>query len=194
MEEKEMTEMLHSLFEEMIQVLHQIRKGFFAQKGPLLRENLAKLREILKSRVGFVEKLVGQRNKNEVMKKYLNLIPSLQVTASALENLAEKMAIKVESHILLSEKAVKEIEHVFGLILDQHRDAKDLVLTKNPHLKHTIKEGKEKIIRAADEYSLVHEERLIMGICMPKASYLYLDIIESFKRIARGVNDFAEKV
>jgi Na+/phosphate symporter len=194
MEEKEMTEMLHSLFEEMIQVLQHVRKGFFAQKGPLLRDNLTKMREILKSRVGFVEKLVGQRNKNEVMKKYLNLIPSLQVTGSALDNLAEKMAIKVESNILLSEKALKEIEHIFGLILDQHRDVKDLVLTRNPHLKHTIKEEKEKIIRAADEYAIVHEERLIAGVCMPKASYLYLDIIESFKRIAKGVNDFAEKV
>ena len=52
----------------------------------------------------------------------------------------------------------------------------------------------EKIIEMADKYSLMHEERLITGACMPKASYLYLDIIGSIKRIAQELVSFSERV
>jgi hypothetical protein len=41
---------------------------------------------------------------------------------------------------------------------------------------------------------LIHQQRLIAGVCMPKASYLYIDISESIKRISRGLAEFSEKV
>jgi Na+/phosphate symporter len=194
MEEKELTQRFHGLFEEVAPVLQNIKKGFLTQKGAVLRENQTKFREMIKSRVDFVQKLIEIKEKNEAEKKYLNLVLSFQIIASAIDNLTDKMAIKAESRVLFSEKAVKEIESLFKLMEDEVRDVRDLILTKNPHLKETIKTEKEKIVKMADEYSSVHEQRLITGVCMPKASYMYLDMADSIKRIGRGLNDFAEKV
>jgi Na+/phosphate symporter len=52
----------------------------------------------------------------------------------------------------------------------------------------------EKMFKMIEELALVHQNRLITGICMPQASYLYLDITDSLKRITRGLVDFADKV
>jgi Na+/phosphate symporter len=61
-------------------------------------------------------------------------------------------------------------------------------------LKTEIKTGWEKIFKTIDEYAVIHQGRLIAGICVPQASYLYLDIVDSIKRISRGLIDFVEKV
>lgn len=194
MEEKEPNQRFHNMFEKIIPILEDIKKGFFTQNNTILKECEKRFREILKSALPFAEKLIEEKEKDEVEKRYVNLILSLQMTALALENLIEKMHIKVESHVLFSEKALNEIKELFAVMESLFIDTKDYILTQNPHLKNNIKSGKEKIIRMANEYTLVHEQRLITGVCMPKASYLYIDITDSLKRITRGLFDFAERV
>jgi Na+/phosphate symporter len=194
MEEKELNQRFHNMFEKMTPILEDMKKGFFTQNNTILKESEKRFREILKSALPFAEKLIEEKEKDEVEKRYINLVLPVQMTALALENLIKKMHIKVESHILFSEKALNEIKELFAVMESLFIDTKDYILTQNPHLKNNIKSGKEKIIRMANEYALVHEQRLITGVCMPKASYLYIDITDSLKRIARGLFDFAEKV
>lgn len=194
MEEKELNQRFHNMFEKMTPILEDMKKGFFTQNDTILKESEKRFREILKSALPFAEKLIEEKEKDEMEKRYVNLILPVQMTALALENLIEKMHIKVESHILFSEKALNEIKELFAVMQSQFIDTKDYILTKNPHLKNNIRSGKEKIIRMANEYALVHEQRLITGVCMPKASYLYIDITDSLKRITRRLVDFAERV
>jgi Na+/phosphate symporter len=194
MEEKELNQRFHNMFEKMTPILEDMKKGFFTQNNTILKESEKRFREILKSALPFAEKLIEEKEKDEVEKRYVNLVLPVQMTALALENLIEKMHIKVESHILFSEKALNEIKELFAVMESQFIDTKDYILTKNPHLKNNIKSGKEKIIKMANEYALVHEQRLITGVCMPKASYLYIDITDSLKRITRRLADFAERV
>ncbi len=61
-------------------------------------------------------------------------------------------------------------------------------------MKDAARRGMEEVIKLADEYEVVHQQRLIEGVCMPKASYLYLDIVDSFKRITKSLDEFAERV
>jgi Na+/phosphate symporter len=194
MEEKELTQRFFNMFEKITPIIEGIKKGFFTQHAATLKECEKRFRDILKAELPFAEKLIEEKGKNEIEKKYVNLVLSVQITALALENLIDKMYIKVESHILFSEKALNEIKELFTTMQSQFIDIKDYILTKNPHLKNNIKSGKETIVSMANEYALVHERRLITGICMPKASYLYIDITDSLKRIAKGLIDFAEKV
>jgi Na+/phosphate symporter len=104
------------------------------------------------------------------------------------------METKVELKILFSEKALSEIKGLYAILEEQFQDTKDYITTKNLVLKAEIKAGWGKIFKAADEYAIIHQGRLIAGVCMPQASYLYLDIVDSIKRISRGLIDFSEKV
>jgi Na+/phosphate symporter len=96
--------------------------------------------------------------------------------------------------ILFSEKALAEIKELYVILEEQFRNTRDYIATKNPVLKAEINAGRERIFKTIDEYAVIHQGRLITGVCMPQASYLYLDIVDSIKRISRGLIDFVEKV
>ena len=194
MEEKRLTRRFSDLFDEIVPIVENLRKGFFAQNAALVKESHDKFKEILKNRVAFAEKILKEKVKGEQEQRYVGLIVPFQTVALAVENLMEKMEIKVDAKILFSEKALKEINALFAVIEAQLMDAKDFVLTGNPHLKAAVRQGMEDVQRMADDYAVIHQDRLIAGVCMPKASYLYIDITDSLKRLARGLVAFSEKV
>lgn len=194
MEEKRLVNRFNDAFAITVPILDNIKKGFLTQKLDIMRESKAKFREMVKAKAVSIMQIIEEPNKSEAQKEYLHLIPLFQTIGLALENLINKMETKVELKILFSEKALSEINELYAILEEQFRDSRDYIATKNPVLKANVKASYEKVFNTADGYALIHQGRLIQGICMPEASYLYLDIIDSIKRISRGLIDFTEKV
>ncbi len=194
MEEKELTRRYYQVFDELIPALEQMQKGFFGTKEAILKEGRHKFLKVIFSRLDYIEDVMEKKEKNAYEKKYIILVPIFQKVASGLENLSSKMESKLEGKILFSEKAMQELTTLYDIMMDQFKSARDYLLTGNGHLKDMVMASKEKMLKLMDEYATVHQQRLVTGVCMPKASYLYLDMTDSFKRIARGLNDFIEKV
>jgi Na+/phosphate symporter len=194
MEEKRLVEKFNDEFVKVIPILDSIKKGFLTQNLATVKKDKEQFRAMLKSRAASIMKIIEEKDKTELQKQYLNLIPAFQTIGLALENLFSKMETKVELKILFSEKALAEIKELYTILEKQFRDARDYIATKNPVLKAEIKAGWEQIFKTIDEYAVIHQGRLITGVCMPQASYLYLDIVDSIKRISRGLIDFVEKV
>jgi Na+/phosphate symporter len=194
MEEKEMTQRFYGTFEYLTLMLDDIKKGFFTQKLNYLKESKTKLKEEIKERASFAEKVVAEKDKDEIHKKYIGLLVSFQVIVLSLDSLINKMERKVEANIPFTKEAHAEIEELFDIMHAQFIDTKDYIATKNQHLKKAIKSSKEKLIELAEKYDLVHQQRLVTGICIPRASYFYIDITQSLRRISKGLTDFSEKV
>jgi Na+/phosphate symporter len=194
MEERELTNQFCSLFDETLPILTAIYKGFVGQKLPALKESRAKFRAIMKNLLPFMEKLLGDKEKDAVEQKYINLVPHLQRIALALDNLVDKMEVRVETRVLFSQKALDEIKHLMMAVGTEFTDVRDYCMTKNPILKEQIRVDMEKIRKLIDDYEIIHQNRLITGVCMPQASYLYIDMTDSLKRIAKELSVFADKV
>jgi Na+/phosphate symporter len=193
MEEKELIQRFYGTFEAIIPILQDVYKGFFRNNPALLKECLARFEKMHTAILPFVEKVIAEKEKDPVEKRYVNLVLAFQPIALAIDHLINKMLVKVESDVIFSEKASKDIKSLLEIAYGQCRDAKDYVLTKNPHLKDNVIASKEKLTELVSEYNNVHQNRLITGVCMPKASYLYIDFTDSLKRISRGLADFVEK-
>ena len=194
MDEKELMWRFRDVFETSEPILDDLEKGFFSQQASIIQECEKKFGDLLISRVPYAEKLIGEKQNTEADMTYVRLLPALQTIALAIENLMYKMESKIVSNILFSEKALSEIRALFHIMRDQFRDTKDYVITKNPALKEAIRMQMDKMFTMIEELAIVHQNRLITGICMPQASYLYLDITDSLKRISRGLVDFVNKV
>jgi Na+/phosphate symporter len=191
MEEREITERICNLFEETVPILNNIYRGFVGQKINLLKESRTKFRESLKERLPGIEKLVEQKDKSEAEQKFLTALPHLQRVALALDSLLDKMEIKVESNILFTDKALDEIKQLMVAVGAEFTDVKDFCFTRNPVLKNQIATDMEKVTKMIDEFDHVHQNRLITGVCMPQASYLYIDMTDSLKRMSRELAAFA---
>ena len=194
MEEKDLIQRFYKTFEAIIPILQDVYKGFFANNPVLLKECSSKFEKMHTAVLPFVEKVFAEKEKDPIEKIYVNLVLAFQPIVLAIDSLINKMLVKVESDILFSDKAIKEIKSLLEITYGQCRDTKDYVLTKNPHLKENVLAAKERLAELVAEYDIVHQNRLITGVCMPKASYLYIDFTHSLKRIARGLADFVEKV
>lgn len=193
MEEREITERICKLFDETQPILTTIYKGFASQKINLLKESRSKFRDVWKNRLPAVEQLIEDKDKNEAEKKFVSLLPHLQRVALAVDSLIDKMEIKVETHTLFSQKALDEIKQLMVAVGAEFNDVKDYCMTKNPVLKEQIRVDMEKVRKMIEDFEIVHQNRLITGVCMPKASYLYIDMTDSLKRMAKELGAFAEK-
>ena len=194
MEEKELTQRLYEMFDATMPALENITNGFLTQNEAMLQKGETQFVEILSSNLSFAEKIITEGQKNEVDKRFLSLLVPLQKIASAVRSLMAKQKTTLRRDVIFSVKAITEITELLTVMKTQFRDTRDLILTKNPSLKENIKSGVERIIEMADKYTLVHQERLITGVCTPKASYLYLDVIGSIKRVAQELVSFSEKI
>ncbi|HEX2964346.1 MAG TPA: hypothetical protein VHO84_01100 [Syntrophorhabdaceae bacterium] len=194
MEEREITDRLTKLFEETVPILHKVYRGFEGHKANLLRECKLSFRESLKKRLPEIEKLVEVKDKNEAVKRFIIALPHLQRVALALDNLVEKMEIKVENNILFNQKALDEIKQLMVAVGAEFTNAKDYCMTRNPLLKAQIQTDMENVMRMIDDFETIHQNRLITGVCMPNASYLYIDMTDSLKRMARELGAFADRI
>jgi Na+/phosphate symporter len=129
-----------------------------------------------------------------VEKRFLVVLPHLQRVALALDNLVDKMESKVEANVLFSQKALDEIKQLMVAVGTEFTDVKDYCMTKNPGLKEQVRTDMEKVMKMIDDFETIHQNRLITGICMPRASYLYIDMTDSLKRMAKELAAFADKV
>ena len=194
MEEKELNQRLYDMFKEMLLVLENNKQGFLSESEALLTESGTRLNRILTSNLPFAEDLVRKARKDDVERKYLTLLPHLQLMAATIRNLIEQEKKRTASGVLFTEKAVNEIGGLHGLIQTQFQDATDYILTRNPRLKMNIKTGMERLSKMAEQYATDHEIRLITGVCMPKASYLYLAIVDCIKRLSMELATFSEEL
>jgi Na+/phosphate symporter len=194
MEEKEMVQRFYGSFEYLEQMLGDIKQGFFTQKLDFLKECKTKLKEEIKERASFAEKVVAEKDKDTVHKKYIGLLVSFQDIVLSFDALINKMKKKIDTNVLFTNKAMTEIKDLFSIVHLQLTDTKDYIATKNQHLKKAIKTSNEKMIELSERYNLVHQQRLITGVCMPKASYFYIDISQSLKRLSKALTDFSEKL
>ena len=192
MDEKELNQKLYDMFKEMLLVLEKSKQGFLAESEKLLNESETRLNGILTSNLPFTEEVVKKISKDELDKKYLSLLPHLQLMAATVQNLLEQEKKKIKSGALFTEKAVNEIRELHGLIQTQFQDATDYILTRNPRLKSTLKGEMEKLFKTAEQDATEHEIRLITGLCMAQASFLYLAIVDCIKRVSRELTNFTE--
>jgi len=194
MEEKELTQRLYEIFEATIPALENISKGFITQDQTILKQGEQRFTAILSSNLSSFEDIAAKEQKDEVDKKFLSLLVPLQNIALAVRNLTAKKKTILSNNIMLNVKVTMEITELSTAMKKQFRDTKDFIFTRNPVLKENIRTGMERIIEMADAAALMHEGRLITGVCMPKASYLYLPLIASFKRIAEELVNFSEMI
>ena len=194
MEEKDLIQRFHGTFELMMPILRDAYKGFLSDNPTLLKECIARFKKMHNAVTPFLEKIIAEKEKDQMEKKYVNLVFAFQPIALAIENLIARMLVKVETNIPFSEISINEIKSLLEIAYVQFRNVNDYMLTKNPTLKNSVITSKEKVFQLAIDYKFVHQNRLISGTCMPMASYLYIDFVHALKRISNGLAEFVEMV
>jgi Na+/phosphate symporter len=87
------------------------------------------------------------------------------------ELLIRAIRTMIEEGIPFTDRALREINSLFEKTIELVECVRDAIITRNRVLiRHVLEEG-QRCESLANEYALFHQQRLIEGVCMPKASF-----------------------
>ena len=137
-----------------------------------------------KELTGFLVGIPGKtEEEKEQLKELIAAVSHLHRVAEALKNMLPIVRNKIKDEILFSNKAVEELKYLFENTRKILKSAGDAFLTGNPVLvKYVLEEG-VRLNEVGDNYAIEHEDRLISGVCIPKASPLYINILDCLSRV-----------
>ena len=130
----------------------------------------------------------------ELIKSMMVVVGHLEMATNALDGILQHVKIKVNEGVLFSDKGVSEISHIFRETLDVVKTAGDAIMTKNDVLKKYVIDKYASLAQTVDAYSEEHEERLIKGVCQPKSSSLYLNIVDSLVKVVCHMKQAVERL
>lgn len=119
-------------------------------------------------------------------------VKHIETARQNLDNVIAAVEKKVAGSVLFSETAAREMDTLFNGLIGFLDHVKDYLLTGNKVLGRHIKDEADKHARYAREFATKHEERLIQGVCQPRAAAVYLDMLSGFSGIFYNLSRIAE--
>lgn len=130
----------------------------------------------------------------ELIKSMMAVIGHLEMATNGLDGILQHVKIKVNEGVLFSDKGVSEISHIFRETLDVVKTAGDAIMTRNEVLRKYVIDKYASLAQTVDAYSEEHEDRLIKGVCQPKSSSLYLNIVDSLVKVVWHMKQAVERL
>ncbi|HHT9120677.1 MAG TPA: hypothetical protein ACFYD3_09105 [Candidatus Hypogeohydataceae bacterium YC41] len=123
------------------------------------------------------------KEEKEKLKALVAATSHLERAVEAIKGMFPHMRTKINEEILFSDRAIGEMKYLFENTREVVKSAGDTFLTRNQFLMERVLEKGVLLNEIADSYALSHEDRLIAGVCMPKSSPLYINILECIVRV-----------
>lgn len=189
---------IQDMCRKTVQMLKLTSEGFRKQSYPSL-QNAEKIGKDIHQREKeltetVVRKLTGPAGSLSPEQEFYFLPMHLERIGDNTELLVRAIQMMVREGIPFSDRAIKEIETLFEKSIELLECAQDVILTRNRILIRHIQDEGRRQEQLADEFALVHQQRLIEGVCMPKSSSVYLAILDYLKGIEWHTRLIAQKL
>lgn len=107
----------------------------------------------------------------------------LERVGDNIEFLIRAIGTMINEGVPFTERAVSEINTLFEKAIEILECVRDTVPTNNKVLmRHIVDDGK-KFEDQVDEFALLHQQRMVEAVCIPKASSMYLAMLDYLKGI-----------
>jgi hypothetical protein len=193
MNEKEYAELVGRILAPLNPTIDEVKRSLFARDKKRLSQAHKTFSVALGESLPLFEEAASKPTKTPHDEKVMALLAPLQRIGIGVNELLQAVRTTLETDIPFTDKALTEISEIMGLVKDLSRDTLDLVSTGNPHFREYVLSQARSALGRLEEMRLEHNQRLIAGVCSPKASFLYLDIMHSLKGIGTGLVYLADK-
>ncbi len=152
-------------------------------------------REIHQEEKGLTGDLVcSPATAGDILKTVILFPGRLERAGDCMESIIYVVKTKARDGIPFSDKALTELEQLFDLLTKILTNFGDLMLTRNRTLADDLLAEQSKLGQMTVDFALAHEDRLIGGVCSPKASSLFLDILDSVKNVNGHLRKLTESM
>jgi Na+/phosphate symporter len=187
---KEQVFEMHDLIDGMVECIDSLYAGFVYNNLMLIEE----AESAMQRTGGRTATLTKGLAREAGAEPYVSVPSHIAQMAEGLGRVVQSLKSKSKEDVLFSDKAIAEVDYMFGRIRDILVNTKDMVLAPNTLVARHMAESERAVEKMADEYATKHEERLIEGLCTPKASQLYLRMLDAFKSISWHAKEIAKEL
>ncbi|HEU5394068.1 MAG TPA: hypothetical protein VFV36_04635, partial [Candidatus Methylomirabilis sp.] len=125
----------------------------------------------------------------------LRFIPShLERIGDALESVVRCLRTREDEAAEFTDRGVREVRELFDRAHGLLECARDLTRTGNQVLARHVELEAMRFQDVASGFAAAHEERLIEGVCLPRASSAYLAILDNLREVTRHCRQIAHRV
>jgi Na+/phosphate symporter len=190
---------LVGMADEIVQMLRHVRDGF-GRLDPHVVEQASQIgRAVHKQEQGVLERLarrsVAARVAGLPVDEDVVFVPMhLERVAECVERLGVSTVKVVREGTLFTDRAVKEVGGLIAQAIEILESVRDAIRTGNPVLVRFVVEAGKSVEARVSEYAHFHEKRLIEGVCQPRASSVYLMMLDDIRGIEWHARQIAEKI
>jgi len=190
MNEQTLESIVGEILESLGKTLEGLKSCLFSGNKRVMNETKNAFAKSLRSSLPTFNQAIQRKPPDERLPA---LLPACQHIGIAMEDVVGGVQAIVETGVCLTDKALAEISEVMALLKDLARDTNDAISSRNTHLREYAVSLARHIRERSEEVGVEHQERLVMGFCSPKASFLYLAVMDSLKRVAQELGNLCEK-
>jgi len=189
---KELKSNIIDMAREVEEIIDLISKGFIENKSEYLDEALDKEKEVnileksLTKGILNISRQTFDKDFKEELVVLSQVIESLERMGDECAGLIERIEIKIQEKLLFPDIGVEEFNEVYNMM--KVSVAGMIKILRHPkgevEAKEVISNG-FKIKDLIERYRKAHAERLVKGMCDPRASNMYFDMLDFTGNIAR---------
>jgi Na+/phosphate symporter len=127
-----------------------------------------------------------------VLKEFILFPGRLERVGDLLESVLNVNMIKARDGIPFSEQAMSELKQLCDVFTNMLSTLRDVLATCDAGLLDNLLSQHGRLAQMTLDFASAHEDRLIEGICSPRASSLYLDILDSVRNANRHIRSITE--
>jgi len=183
--------------ETAVAMLRTVHDAFRTQAQEALARAERLGREIHRQEKALMETLVSEADVSTLppSKEDTVFVPMhLERAGDNIEALIGATRKMIADGVLFTDRAAREVGSLFEIALELLECVRDALRTGNRTLIRHILLAGQRCELMANEFALFHEQRLIEGVCLPRASSLYLAMLDYLKGIEWHARQIAEKL
>lgn len=190
---------LVGMADEIVEMLRHVRDGF-GHLDPQVVEQASQLGRIVhKQEQGVLERLarrsVAARIAGLPVDEDVVYVPMhLERVAECVERLGVATVKVAREGTLFTDRAVHEVGGLIAQAIEILESVRDAIRTGNPVLMRFVVDAGKACEARVSEYAHFHEKRLIEGVCQPRASSVYLMMLDDIRGIEWHARQVAEKL
>lgn len=188
-----------AMADEIVQMLRHVHDGF-GHLDPQVVDQASQLgRLVRKQEQRVLERLARQsvaaRIAGVVIDEDVVFVPMhLERVAEFVERLGAATVKVLREGTLFTDRAMREVGGLIALAIEILEGVRDAIGTGNLVLVRYVIDAGRSCETRVNEYAHFHEKRLIEGVCQPRASSIYLMMLDDIRGIEWHARQIAEKL
>jgi Na+/phosphate symporter len=185
--------------DEVVEMLRLVREAFVKMNLRPMDQASQIARQVHQQEHGFIARLAARPVATGAtapgLAEEVAFVPMhLERIAGNIESLAASITKMVRDGTLFTDRARGEVGSLFSAAVELLEALRDALRTGNGTLVRYVIDAGLACEARANEYGLFHEQRLIEGVCQPRASSVYLAMLDHIKGIEWHARQIAEKL